>query len=125
MRRLFSTFASGAPGLGLVLLRFACATLLLIQGITGLQETPLVPAVLLRSVSIGLAILLIAGLWTPIAASLAALEALVIGISNPAFARYWFVAVVCAALALLGPGAWSVDAKLFGWKRIAIDIDER
>ena len=24
------------------------------------------------------------------------------------------------ALALMGPGAWSVDARLFGWKRIEI-----
>jgi uncharacterized membrane protein YphA (DoxX/SURF4 family) len=30
---------------------------------------------------------------------------------------------LCAALALLGPGAWSVDARLFGWKRI--DIRDR
>jgi hypothetical protein len=25
-----------------------------------------------------------------------------------------------AAVALVGPGAWSVDARLFGWKRINI-----
>jgi uncharacterized membrane protein YphA (DoxX/SURF4 family) len=30
---------------------------------------------------------------------------------------------LCAALVLLGPGAWSVDARLFGWKRI--DIRDR
>jgi len=28
-----------------------------------------------------------------------------------------------ASLALLGPGAWSADARLFGWKRI--DVRDR
>ena len=28
------------------------------------------------------------------------------------------VATIGAALAMLGPGLWSVDARLFGWKRI-------
>jgi hypothetical protein len=27
---------------------------------------------------------------------------------------------ISLALALLGPGAWSVDARLFGWRRIDI-----
>jgi hypothetical protein len=31
---------------------------------------------------------------------------------------YILLATLGGALALLGPGAWSVDARLFGWKRI-------
>jgi uncharacterized membrane protein YphA (DoxX/SURF4 family) len=30
------------------------------------------------------------------------------------------LATLGTAVALLGPGAWSVDARLFGWKRINI-----
>jgi len=30
------------------------------------------------------------------------------------------LATLAIALALIGPGAWSVDARLFGWKRIDI-----
>lgn len=29
------------------------------------------------------------------------------------------------ALALLGPGAWSVDARLYGWKRIEIRLPDK
>jgi uncharacterized membrane protein YphA (DoxX/SURF4 family) len=35
--------------------------------------------------------------------------------------------LLCAlafAIALLGPGAWSVDARLFGWKRIEINTQK-
>jgi len=31
-----------------------------------------------------------------------------------------FLATIGIALALLGPGEWSVDARLFGWKRIRV-----
>jgi hypothetical protein len=30
------------------------------------------------------------------------------------------VGMLSLALALLGPGAWSVDARLFGWRRLEI-----
>jgi uncharacterized membrane protein YphA (DoxX/SURF4 family) len=32
-----------------------------------------------------------------------------------------FLAVLSVSVALLGPGAWSIDARLFGRKRFVID----
>jgi hypothetical protein len=68
--------------------------------------------------------LLLAGLWTPIAGVLVALLALWQAFSHPGNPRSCIMlGTLGAALALLGPGGWSVDARLFGWKRI--DIRDR
>lgn len=70
------------------------------------------------------AMLLFLGLWTPISCVVAVVVELWIAFSGPGDTRiYILLAALCAALALLGPGAWSVDARLFGWKRI--DIRDR
>ena len=123
MQRLFSTFADGWPGTGLLLLRLLTGTALIHFGIANLREAPPLATVVLQSIGVGAGILLLAGLWTPVAGGLAAIVKVLI-----AFSRYFshsgdpsiplMQAVLGAALAMVGPGAWSIDARLFGRKRI-------
>ena len=66
----------------------------------------------------------LAGLWTPIAGAIVALIELWKIFAAPYDTwAYVFAATLAAALAMIGPGAWSLDARLFGWKRI--DSQER
>ena len=66
----------------------------------------------------GPGLLLIAGLWTPLAGmAVAAIELSQILTSEEVFAPL-MAATMGGALAMLGPGRWSLDARLFGWKRI-------
>jgi putative oxidoreductase len=124
MRRLFFTFARGVPGVGLLILRLVAAIATLADGVKALQSGPPIGTAILCVLAAAAGILLLAGLWTPVAGALVAIVELWI-----AFSRYgdpWMhilLAALGAALALIGPGAWSVDARLFGWKRI--DIPDR
>jgi putative oxidoreductase len=121
MRRLFSNFAPGAPGFGLVLLRLATGSASINQGVTALIGGGSFAAAAFHSVWILLGVLLLVGLWTPIAGALAALAAIAEMISHPASRpQFGSIAIMAAALALLGPGAWSIDAWLYGWKEIRI-----
>jgi putative oxidoreductase len=76
-------------------------------------------ALLLRCVSGGDAALLLVGLWTPFAG--VAVAVIHFGILSMARELHYASVVNVAvglALAMLGPGAWSLDARLFGRKRI-------
>ena len=67
----------------------------------------------------GAAILLIIGLYTPIVGTFVALiEGCRVVIISADRLLYLLLATIGVALAMLGPGLWSIDARLFGWKRI-------
>jgi uncharacterized membrane protein YphA (DoxX/SURF4 family) len=87
--------------------------------IVGVLDTS--PPAPLGVVAAGAALLLLVGLWTPVAGLLVAVAELGLAWSHPA-EPWTFVhfGTLGAALAMLGPGGWSVDARLFGRKRIQI-----
>lgn len=124
MQRLFSTFASGWPGVGLLLLRLLTGVALIHFGIADLLEAPPpLTIIILQIIGAGAGILLLLGLWTPAAGGLAAIVKVWI-----AFSRHfshsgdpWIPivqSILGAVLAMVGPGAWSIDARLFGRKHI-------
>jgi hypothetical protein len=115
VQRLFSMFPLGLPGIGLLLLRFSVAIALLLEGY-GHRQPGWIPAA-----AILLSIPLFAGYMTPIAAAIGllfhALTWLTWGGGTAALVS--IVSLDITALALLGPGAYSVDASLFG-RRIVV-----
>jgi uncharacterized membrane protein YphA (DoxX/SURF4 family) len=118
MQRLFSTFPNSWPGLGLLILRFAAGLSLaaIAYAVGDLADTA---SLFARCVVGGIAILICIGLWTPLAAVAgSAIQLLVIAFGHRFELSLVISAAVGLSLAMLGPGAWSFDARLFGRKRI-------
>jgi uncharacterized membrane protein YphA (DoxX/SURF4 family) len=96
--------------------------LLGIEGLlTALLQTGSIALGTLEVAAACFAVLLLVGLWTPVAGVLMAVAELCLVLSHAS--DPWMhvrLGALGAALAMLGPGAWSVDAHLFGRKRIEI-----
>lgn len=121
VQRLFSTFPDGWPGFGLVFLRALAAIQPVQHSIAGLLIAPLPALAILQWVAAGAAALLLVGFWTPVAGVLMAVTEMFLAFSHST--DPWIhiqLGTLGASLAMLGPGAWSVDARLFGRKRIQI-----
>jgi putative oxidoreductase len=114
------------PGAGLLIMRLVAGSVLVYRGIAGLTGALVIGPTPVLIAKIVLGPLLIVGLWTPVAGALVAV--LEIGIFAMQSEDPWLhllLATLGISLALLGPGAWSIDARLFGWKRVDIGSRRR
>ena len=122
MQRLFSIFPNGWPGKGLLVLRLAAGGILLTNGIAWLASSPHRDPIAPAIIGIAAGVLMLIGFWTPVGGALAFISqswtALIIGILPETAILLLSISV---AVAMLGPGAWSIDSLLFGRHRLKID----
>jgi putative oxidoreductase len=122
LQRLFSTFPDGWPGSGLLLLRLGAGIALVclaISGFLAVREPVNIGRDLVAAIA---GVFLATGLWTPVIGTLITLDELWIALSAYSSQRdgpwiHILLALLTAGVAMLGPGAWSIDARLYGRKR--------
>jgi len=131
LQRIFSTFPTGWPGVGLLGLRTATGTLSAAQGILlALHWNELTPLMLILTVGyLVIGALFVAGYLTPVAAG--TYPVILVGVSvlgsnglggdmSASNVTTGLTVLVSLSILCLGPGAFSVDARLFGRREIII-----
>ena len=106
-------FPAGGPGAALLLLRLSVAATLVLDVAGHAAPLEFWGALLLVA-------LLCIGFATPVASVLACVFQVAVFAMGPANGRVLVPALDAVALALLGPGAWSVDARMFGRRVIVL-----
>lgn len=118
VQRLFSTFPGSWPGLGLLILRITVGLSPFVVLTLPLDDMTWRQA--LFALAALLSVCVVVGAATPLASP--ALAVMVILASRHEAWGAWLALVgASTSLMLVGPGAWSVDALLYGRKRIPMD----
>ena len=128
MQRLFTTFPTGLPGLGLLLLRTVVASAVIYTGAQFLDGWPNLNPSLIASISFAAGFCLLLGVITPvvsliIACGLVTYHFFEMTAPNGFVLSGFFVLMVVTlaiAISLVGPGAFSFDARIFGRREIRI-----
>lgn len=125
LHRFFSTFPEGLPGLGLLILRLTVAGT--IQFLTLSFYYDLITSTfrgwLVGVVSILFSASMFAGLLTPVISALIFICGIAFLILSPREVVIYLV-ILSFVIILLGPGAYSVDARLFGWREIIVSKEK-
>jgi putative oxidoreductase len=119
LQRLYSTFAGGWPGVGLLIQRVVGAIVLVRFCVIHLTDSPFSASMIPHVIGACAAVLFLVGLWTPFVGSLIAAVELWIAATH--FNDPWIsimLATFGGTIAMLGPGAFSVDARLFGRRHL-------
>jgi uncharacterized membrane protein YphA (DoxX/SURF4 family) len=123
VQRLFSSFADGWAGAGLLLLRVVIGGGLLYGGIVSARSAFDAAQTVPHVLDAAFGAMLVVGLLTPFAGIMAAAVEVWIAFSHPGYRWPQIgIAGLTLSLAMIGPGAWSIDARLFGRKQI--DLSE-
>ena len=136
LQRLFSAFPKGFPGGGLLLLRFVVALNAAAEGIFILSspDHETASSWCLGGLAVVMGGSILMGFLTPICCGLAAVANVIMNLVRlpssqaPVLATsiaHLNLAIICVALVLVGPGAFSLDARLFGRREIIIPDSKR
>ena len=105
-------------------MRVVAAAALGFKAVSGLANQFHIASALIIALQASAGLLLLVGLWTPLAGLLVVvLEGWLLFVPPHDPWPHILLATLGGALGLLGPGAWSADARLYGWKRV--DISDR
>jgi hypothetical protein len=120
--RLYSQYPGGGVGLGLLLLRLIVATAYIATAVTMFSAGSAL--LFLDLVLIGAAVLVASGAKTSVNAGVGGICGVILFAGSR---EHWFSALllgcISISLTLLGPGGYSLDARLSGWR--TIDLSQR
>lgn len=107
--------------MGLLILRLVACSSIVVRGLSELKAAQSVQIAILQLAAILAGALLAIGLWTPVSGCLVAALALWhLFTKSVEPSSCILLAVIGVALAMIGPGVWSLDARLFGWRQFLI-----
>lgn len=121
MQRLFSAFPGSWPGVGLLLLRVATAAVMFKVCCNGSAISYFVGGFAQQTLRVIIAGCFVFGFCLPFAATAEIIILLYcLTVERSQSVTCWFLILVIGSLLMIGPGAWSIDALLFGRRRIDV-----